>query len=194
MSFKIGKKIFLVTTINVYLMSEMKSPTTGAVLSNSSIALGDEKLVAMVFRTKYGSNQLDIPYGGRYTLRSTTGKAKFCNVSQRAIRKCDPTELVTDLEFGYDDTYRGVLLANMIPMDFAPISLVIVRKSDGKVIAKTAQEITVKNPNGLDRSYVYYDEVISAIKKGLMRLANGGYVSQDRDLSVRQAKEIIKNY
>jgi hypothetical protein len=105
-SFKIGKKVFLTTTINIYKKNDMVAPDQAIILNNKSIVLADEKLTAVVFRTKYASNQIDIPYNGRYILKSLTGKAKFCNVSNKSIRKCNTNELVEELEFGYDDTYR----------------------------------------------------------------------------------------
>ena len=192
-SFKIGKKIFLVSTINVFSPSEVKNPTSSVIATNTSIILGDEKLTAVVFRTKYSSNQIDIPYVGRYILRSVTGKAKFCNVSSKLPRKCPASELVEDLEFGFEDTYRGVLLANIVPLDYMPISLRVVRKSDGKIVGNTIKDIAISNPNNLDKSYVYFSEAIAALKKGLLRL-NSGYLLQDRELIGKQAKEIIANY
>lgn len=195
-SFKIGKRIFLTTTINVYKKSEMVAPDQAIIINNKSIVLADEKLTGVVFRTKYASNQIDIPYNGRYILKSLTGKAKFCNVSARKVRKCNTSELVEELEFGYDDTYRGVLLANIIPFDYMPISLVVVKKGVGKTLektlAKTSADILVTNPNGIDKTYVYFSETIDALKKGLMK-PNSGYVLQDRDLIGKQAKEMIRN-
>lgn len=191
-SFKIGKRVFLTTTVNVYKAGEMLSPDQGVIINSKAIVLADEKLTGVVFRTKYSSNQIDIPYNGRYILKSLTGKAKFCNVSQRKVRKCRTDELVEELEFGYNDTYRGVLLANILPFDYMPISLVVVRKDTGKVLARSAADILVTNPNGIDKTYTYYPEAIDALKKGLMR-PNSGYVLQDRELIGKQAKELIRN-
>ena len=191
-SLKIGKRVFLTTSVNVYKKSDMSSPEQGIIIQNKSIVLADEKLTGVVFRTKYGSNQIDIPYGGRYVLKSLTGKAKFCNVSKRSIRKCSTSELVEELEFGYDDTYRGVLLANILPFDYMPISLVVVKKDTGKTMAKATTDILVTNPNGIDKTYVYFPETIDALKQGLMK-PNSGYILQDRDLLGNQAKEIVQN-
>lgn len=143
----------------------MKNPDQAIVLSDKSIILADEKNMAVVFRTQYASNQIDIPYSGRYVVKSLTGKAKFCNVSKRARKKCNTSELVEELEFGYDETHRGVLLANIIPLDYMPVSLVIVKKETGKTLGKTPNDITIHNPNGLDKSYLYFPETISALKK-----------------------------
>ncbi|MDD2891762.1 MAG: M23 family metallopeptidase [Candidatus Gracilibacteria bacterium] len=191
-SLRIGKRIFLTTTINVYKKSDMLYPKEAIMLNNSSIVLADEKLAAVVFRTKYASNQIDIPYSGRYILKSLTGKAKFCNVSHRTVRKCNASELVEELEFSYDDTYRGVLLANVIPLDYMPMSLVVVGKNSGKTYAKSKTDILVTNPNGIDKTYTYFTETISALKKGIMK-PSSGYVLQDRELVGRQAKEMIRN-
>ncbi len=191
-SFKIGKLIFLSTTVNVYKKSEMASPEQGIILHNTSIVLGDEKLSAVVFKTKYFSNQIDIPYNGRYILKSLTGKAKFCNVSNRQVRKCSTSELVEELEFGYEDTYRGVLLANILPFDYMPISLVIVKKDTNKTLVKSPTDILITNPKGIDKNYTYFTETINALKQGLMK-PNSGYILQDRDLIGKQAKELIQN-
>lgn len=191
-SLKIGKRIFLTTNVNVFKKSEMTAPDKAIIINSKSIVLADEKLTGVVFRTKFSSNQIDIPYNGRYILKSLTGKAKFCNVSKRSIRKCSTSELVEELEFGYDDTYRGVLLANILPFDYMPISLVVIKKDSGKALAKSSTDILITNPNGIDKSYVYFPETIDALKKGLMK-PNLGYVLQDRELLGRQAKEIIRN-
>ncbi len=191
-SLKIGKRVFLTTSVNVYKKSDMMNPEQGFILNSKSIVLADEKLTGVVFRTKFGSNQLDIPYGGRYILKSLTGKAKFCNVSKRSIRKCATSELVEELEFGYEDTYRGVLLANLLPFDYMPISLVVVRKETGKTLAKSTTDILITNPNGIDKTYTYFQETIGALKQGLLK-PNMGYVLQDRDLIGKQAKEMVQN-
>ncbi|MDD2916476.1 MAG: M23 family metallopeptidase [Candidatus Gracilibacteria bacterium] len=191
-SLKIGKRIFLTTSVNVYKKSEMSMPTQGFILQNKSIVLADEKLMGVVFRTKYSSNQIDIPYNGRYVLKSVTGKAKFCNVSKRSIRQCSTSELVEELEFGYDDTYRGVLLANIIPLDYMPIGLVVVQKETGKTLIKSTTDILVTNPNGIDKTYTYFTETVSALKKRLIK-PNSGYVLQDRELLGKQAKDMIRN-
>lgn len=191
-SLKIGKRAFLTTSVNVYKKSDMTAPEQGTIIQNKTIVLADEKLTGVVFRTKYGSNQIDIPYTGRYILKSLTGKAKFCNVSKRSIRKCSTSELVEELEFGYEDTYRGVLLANILPFDYMPISLVVVKKDTGKTIAKTNTDILITNPNGIDKTYTYFTETIDALKQGLMK-PNSGYILQDRDLLGNQAKEITQN-
>lgn len=191
-SLKIGKKVFLTTSVNVYKKSEMTAPEQGIIINNKSIVLGDEKLMGVVFRTKYQSNQLDIPYNGRYILKSLTGKVKFCNVSNRSVRKCTTSELVEELEFGFSETYRGVLLANIIPLDYMPVNLVVVKKDTGKTLAKSSTDILITNPNGIDKTYTYFPEVISALKKGIMK-PNSGYVLQDRELTGKQAKDMIRN-
>ncbi len=43
-SFKIGKRIFLSTAVNVYKKSEMIHPEQGFIIQNKSIVLADEKL------------------------------------------------------------------------------------------------------------------------------------------------------
>lgn len=191
-SLKIGKRIFLTTSINIYKKSEMTAPDQAVIIHNKSIVLADEKLTGVVFRTKYSSNQIDIPYNGRYILKSLTGKAKFCNVSKRSVRKCSTSELVEELEFGYEDTYRGVLLANILPFDYMPIGLVVVKKGTKKTLAKSNKDILITNPKGIDKSYTYFPETINALKKGLIK-PNSGYVLQDRELIGKQAKELIRN-
>lgn len=191
-SLKIGKRTFLTTTINVYKKSEMTYPEQAVIINNKSIVLADEKLVGVVFRTKYASNQIDIPYNGRYILKTLTGKAKFCNVSNRKVRKCATNELVEELEFSYDETYRGVLLVNIVPLDYMPISLSVVGKKSGKSYAKSKTDILVTNPHGIDKTYTYFPETIGALKKALIK-PNSGYILQDRELIGKQAKELVNN-
>lgn len=191
-SFKIGSRILLTTNVNVFRANDMKSPESATLLGGKSVILADEKLIGVLFRTKFNSKQIDIPYDGKYIIKSLTGKAKFCNVSNRKVRKCSPSELVEELEFWYTDTYRWVLLAKVIPLDYMPLSLVVTKKSTKKVMAKTTDDILVTNPNGIDRTYLYFSDVISALKKAIMK-PQDGYVLQDRELLWRRAKEMIQN-
>jgi hypothetical protein len=73
-----------------------------------------------------------------------------------------------------------------------PIGLVLIKKDSGKTLARSSTDILVTNPNGIDKSYTYFPETISALKKGLMK-PNSGYVLQDRELIGKQAKDMIRN-
>lgn len=190
-SFKIGKKIFLSTTINVYKMSEMKLPDTGIIINPASMVLADEKTLGVVFQTKYASNQIDIPYTGVYTLKTLTGKVKFCNVSNRVVKKCASNELVDELTFTYADTYRGVLVFRAVALDYMPASFVVTR--GGKTVARSQRDTVIANPIGLDKNYPYFAENISALRHGFYRL-NSGYVLQDRTLINKQARDLVYNF
>lgn len=74
-----------------------------------------------------------------------------------------------------------------------PVSLVVVKKETWKTLAKTSTDINIRNPNGIDKNYTYFAEVISALKKGIFRLQSG-YVLQDREMIGKQAKEMTRNY
>lgn len=58
-----------------------------------------------------------------------------------------------------------MLIANIIPLDFMPVSLVVVKKETWKTLAKTTTDINIRNPNRIDKNYTYFTEVISALKK-----------------------------
>lgn len=73
-----------------------------------------------------------------------------------------------------------------------PVSLVVTKKDTKKIIAKSKADITIKNPNGIDRNYLYFNEVIGSLKKGIMK-PQDGFVIQDRELLGRRAKELIQN-
>lgn len=73
-----------------------------------------------------------------------------------------------------------------------PVSLVVTRKDTKKILAKSKTDITIKNPNGIDKNYLYFNEVIGSLKKGIMK-PQDGFVIQDRELLGRRAKEMIQN-
>ena len=73
-----------------------------------------------------------------------------------------------------------------------PINLVVVGKKSGKSYAKSNTDILVTNPHGIDKTYAYFPETISALKKALIK-PNSGYILQDRELIGKQAKEMIQN-
>lgn len=121
-------------------------------------------------KTKFGTNQLDIPYTGKFVLKSTKGKVKFCNVSRVRSRICSYSDLVEDLVFTYDDTYRGVLLFNMVAQDFMPIELTLSRVGEKKPLIKTQRDIGIENPLGIDKTYPYFQESMTGLKKSLIDL------------------------
>lgn len=73
-----------------------------------------------------------------------------------------------------------------------PIGLVVVQKETGKTLIKSTTDILVTNPNGIDKTYTYFTETVSALKKRLIK-PNSGYVLQDRELLGKQAKDMIRN-
>lgn len=121
-------------------------------------------------RTKYGTNQIDIPYTGKFVLKSLTGKVKFCSVSQVRSRSCSYSDLVEELTFSFDDTYRGVLVFNMVAQDYMPIQLAVYKIGEKKAIGTSDRTITVNNPLGIDKNYAYFNETINGIKKSLIDL------------------------
>ncbi|MBP8016583.1 M23 family metallopeptidase, partial [Candidatus Gracilibacteria bacterium] len=191
---KIGKKIIASATVNVYSNKELSSPGDANILiKGKNFIIGEERLGGVIFKTKFGSNQINIPYDGRYKLSLLTGKAKFCNVSDKLQKKCNNIELSTELEFSYEDTYKGVLLFNVVPTDYMPIKFSLQKIGSKYEITRTRYQMPIKNPTNLNSDYVYFTECISALKKVLIRL-NNGYLLQERDFIGKQAKEIINNY
>lgn len=193
-NFKLWKKIIFSKTINIYKSWELINPTDASIiLSTKTPSLWDEKLGWVIFKTKFSSNQINIPYNWTYILKAINWKVKFCNVSKKKIKICNPLEFANILEFRYEDTLNWVLLFNMIVTDYAPIKLTLSKIGNKYDIAWTKYNILVKNPIWLNNDYLYYNENMDALKKMLIRL-NNSYLLQDRTLTVRQAKEIITNY
>lgn len=190
---KLWKQTLWSITINFYKWVELGNPTDASFIIKNNIALWDEKLAWIVFKTKFWSNQIYIPYDGTYKVKSLSGKVKFCNVSRKKIRKCNNSELVEELTFRYEDTLFWVLLFNVIPLDYQPIKLTLAKVWSKYDIARMKSQTTVNNPKNLDKSYTYYDENISALKKWLLRL-DSGYLLQDREIIWKQIKEILINY
>ncbi|EKD66087.1 MAG: peptidase M23 [uncultured bacterium (gcode 4)] len=190
---KLGKQTVWSITINFYKWAELGNPTDASFIIKSNIALWDEKLAWIVFKTKFWSKQIYIPYDGTYKVKSLSGKVKFCNVSRKKVRKCNNSELVEELTFRYDDTLFWVLLFNVIPLDYSPIKLTLSKEWKKYDIARMKSQTTISNPNNLDKSYLYFNENISALKKWLLRL-DSWYLLQDREIIWKQVKEIITNY
>ena len=182
-------------TVVVLSQTEAKSAATAEIRFPNDVALGEEKDVLVVMKTKYGTPLLDSPFEGRYKLVVLKGKAKFCNASVDAVSSCRMEKLSDELEFTYEDTYRGVLKAKMRPFAFAPISLQLVR-IDGKkpgTVARMNRDVSVTAPRGLDNTYAYYSECVSALQKGWFPTKDG-YLLQNRDLTGSQAKELLRRY
>lgn len=193
-TFKLWKNILFTKTINFYKPWDLSLPTDATFLfKNSKMQVGSENMAAVVMKTKFGSNQINIPYNWTYKLKLLSGKAKMCNISKKSSKKCNPIDLATELEFRYEDTKAWILLFNIIASDFAPVKLTLTRVGARNDIAWMKWEIRVGNPLGLDAGYLYYEESISALKKWLIRL-NQWYLTQDRELLWSQLKEIINNY
>lgn len=190
---KLWKRVISTVTLTIYKKNELSNPTDAIISTKTKIALMDEKMSWVVFRTKYWSNQLYIPYDWTYKLKLISWNAKFCNVSNKTIKTCNIYELVNELTFRYEDTFNGALIFNIIPFDFTPIKLAIIKNWDKKPLAMTDYNIAVSNPINFNNSYSYFNEDIDALKKWLLKL-NNWYLLQDRDLLWKQAKDIINNY
>ncbi|MDD2515831.1 MAG: M23 family metallopeptidase [Candidatus Gracilibacteria bacterium] len=193
--FKIGKKILFTKTLNIYKPGEFLKPTDIKIISTKKTSyLGDEFSAFVVFRNKYGSYQYNIPYNGKYVLKLLKGYGKMCNISNSKQRKCiDFSKTVREMEFEYKDTINGILLYNFIPTDFAPVEFAVYEKGTGKTMGKALFLVNINNPKDLDKQYLYYDELISSLKKGIFRLKDG-YTIKDRSLLGKQFKTTIDNY
>lgn len=191
----LGKRIVLTKTITFYSPWELSSPTDAIFVTNTKqdMSLGDEKKWAVVMKTKFWTNQVYIPYDWTYKLKVLSGKVKFCNVSKKSKKICNPLELASELEFRYEDTKAWVLLFNFIAFDYSPVKFVLQKVWAKYDIARTKYQIRVWNPIHIDSSYVYYNESIDALKKWYLRL-NNWYLSQERELIWSQVKDIINNY
>ncbi len=190
---KLGKTSIATVSVNVFKASELLRPAWAQIAVKPSVILADMKTGKLIMKTKFGSNQLDIPYSGTYVIKSLKGKVKFCNVSLKNTQTCGLNELYEELSFTYDDTYRWVLVFNYVALDYMPISIALYRSEEKKVFAQTTTDIRVDNPLGIDKTYTYFDESISGIKKWIFPL-NQGYLTQDRDLTGAQAQLLLKNY
>mgnify|MGYP003596775759 CR=1 FL=1 len=127
--------------------------------------LGEDKDVIVFMKTKYGTPLLDSRFEGRFKLSALNGSVKFCNASLDEKTACRAENFANELEFGFDDTYRGALKAKMRAFSFAPISLQLTR-IDGKKpvsITKSKRDTAVANPRGLDNTYPYYYEDVAAL-------------------------------
>lgn len=195
-AFKMGQTIVARKTVVVLSATDAKTAATAEIRAPGTLFLGEDKDALVVMKTKYGTPLLDSPFEGRYKLTLLKGKAKFCNVSQIDEKTACRTEnLAEELEFSYEETYRGALRLKMRAYSFAPIAMQLVR-IDGKKpvsVTRTARDVGVLNPRGLDSTYAYYAENVSALSKGWFPLKDG-YLLQDREMVASQAKELVRRY
>jgi hypothetical protein len=191
LSLRIGNEVLSVTSVQVYDPKIEAKPAMGNFFLPKNPTLGDERTVGFVMRTSLGGYSLGIPYVDSYVLRTKTGKAKFCNVSNKTRKTCSTGDLVSQLTFSYADTYRGVLLARAVPLATGELSYELVRVSDGKVLA-TSSVMSVGLPKDIDLAKTYRPESIRALERGLFR-TNAGKLLPDWELRGKQAKEMIEN-
>lgn len=192
---RLGNNIVYTKYINFYGPWELSSPTDASIITNTkqSIALGSEKLWAVIMKTNFWSNQIYIPYSWTYKIKALGWKVKFCNVSKKSNKKCNPIDLVTELAFNYEDTKAWILLFWFSSFDYSPIKFSLIKVGAKYDIAWTKSEILVSNPNRFDSSYIYYNENISALKKWYFKLYDW-YLLQDSEIIGKQVKDIIYNY
>lgn len=192
---KLWNNVVYTKYINFYANWELSSPTDASIITNTkqNIVLWDEKLWAVIMKTNFWSNQIYIPYNGTYKIKALSWKVKFCNVSKKSIKKCNPIDLVSELTFNYEDTKAWILIFWFKVFDYAPIKFALEKIWTKYDISRTKSDILVSNPNRLDPSYVYYNENIAALKKGYFRLSEW-YLMQDREITWSQIKDLINNY
>lgn len=191
---KIWNVVITTKQVNFFTPSEMMNPTdANIIMSWNKTGLWEEKQWAVIFKTKFWSNQISIPYGWEYILRASTWKAKFCNISKNKLKSCNTHELVSELYFKYDDTNNWILFFTTIAFDYAPIKLSLTKKWSKNDIAWTKSQLLVSDPLSLLSNYPYYNEDINSLKKWYLRLT-WWYLLQDRDITWRQLKDMITNY
>ncbi|EKE29175.1 MAG: peptidase M23 [uncultured bacterium (gcode 4)] len=189
----LGKRIVATADMNFFKDWDFMNPTD-AVISTpwNSVTLWEEKIWWVAFKTKFWSQQVFIPYDWTYKLRASSWKVKFCNVSNRLVKQCWPLEMASELEFRYADTKDGILLFNMVALDYSPIKLSLMKIGQKNEVTWTKQQVLVSNPNNLDPSYPYFQENIDSIKKWYLRL-NNWYLMQDKEILWYQLKSVVTN-
>ncbi len=194
-AFKMGQTVIAKRTVVVLSKADSAKPATAEIRAPNALALGESKNVLVLMKTKYGTPLLDSPFEGRYVLRVLKGKAKFCNASKNEAQNCRTEKLSDELEFTYADTYRGALQAQMRAFAYAPVSLQLVRIDlpNKPSVARLNRDIGVTAPRGLDNTYAYYSENVSALQKGWFPTKDG-YLLQNRELVGSGAKELIRRY
>ena len=194
-AFKMGQTVVARRTVVVLTPTDAQTVATADIRTPSKVLLGEDKELLVVMRTRYGTPMTDARYAGKFKLSAIRGKAKFCNASLDPKTACRSENLVEELVFGAEETYRGVLKARIRTYSFAPVALQVTRLDGNKsvLVSKTNRDLPIGNPKGIDSSYAYYREAISALEKGWFPLKDG-FLLQDRELTGAQAKELVRRY
>lgn len=194
-AFKMGQTVIARRTVVVLSPTDAKTAATAEIRTPGTLFLGEDKDVVVFMKTKYGTPLLDSRFDGRFKLSALNGSVKFCNASLDEKTACRAENFANELEFTFDDTYRGALKAKMRAFSFAPVALQLTRIDGRKPVSvtKSKRDTTVANPRGIDNTYPYYYEDVAALGKGYFPLKDG-YLLQDREMVGSQAKELVRRH
>ena len=132
---------------------------------------------------------MDRPYTTRFVVQALQGKAKFCNISKKDTQSCDPTELVSQLEFGYSDTKRGFLEGRIVALESGKIEFAVRKLTDKNPLPGTKKTIQVRHPLRLSTITPYYESIMLALKNGWWN-TDRGYTGEHLELTGERVRAL----
>lgn len=190
---KLWKKVITTKKIYFYKSWDLDNPVNGIIsMDDMKWIIWNQMNWALVFNTKNWNKQVGVPYKWTYILKATNWKAKLCNISKNINKSCKLNELSYELWFNYNDTKNWILIFRIVPLDYSPIKLTLKKSWAKYDMAWLKSDITVSNPKNMNSNYLYFNENISALKKGLIFLKEW-YAIHDREFIWGMMKDLLMN-
>ncbi len=188
-TFSLGKTVLGKRTIYVVKKGEKLEPESVEIRVAKTLNLASESNLFIVPKTKFGSYLTDTPYQTRYKINILKGKAKFCNLSKSNSEVCNPLLVAEQIEFGYNDSFRGYFKGKIVALDSEPIVFTVTKL--GQKTETKSRTITVKPPTGLDKRNIYYDAILSGLKRNWWKTM-GGYAYEAKEMTTSDTVEMLK--
>ncbi|MFK7779763.1 MAG: M23 family metallopeptidase [Candidatus Gracilibacteria bacterium] len=188
---KIGTQVIKTIPLKVFVSGKTIYPDSSKILSPSKITLGDQQTGIVLFKDSNGKSLINLEYGSTFNIKAS-GDNQICikegNISN--IKKiyttssCDEEDYKNEFNFTYSNTVGGLLIFDYKATS-SDLNIKVTNNYNNQVLSE--KRVLVSNPKGLNKSYVYTNDVMDMLEAGVVDGINSGYFLENRGLTQRDA-------
>ncbi len=193
---KMWSKVLKTINLKVYKSWQAIYPDKWYVFASKNIVLWDTKKAIVLFKDDTNQNLLNLRYGSTFTLRwlwdteVCIKSGNINNLKNTFNKDCKEEDFVKEVEFSYDDTVWWLVVFDY-KVNWFEWKFEIVNNYNNKVLWE--KKLVVQAPKGLNKTYTYYDDVVSLLQEDVVDWIKKWYFLEDRWLTESDAISWITN-
>lgn len=193
---KIWEQVIKTIPLKVFKAGATIYPATSKIISASRVTLWDSGYWVVAFKDESDKYLINLKYGSTFNIKASDNN-KICiktwdirNIKTILKADCEEDEYQNEFNFTYDDTVWGLLMFNYKATS-NNLNIKVTNNYNNQVLSE--RKYTVSNPKGLNKTYVYTNEIMSMLWEWIVDWINQWYFLQDRWLTQRDAFTWIQN-